>query len=192
MAYVPMHYTTGNWTVDEKITISPTATYTAAEKAVSVTNWDFASDFSYAGEVPAQNKNDPPMKRFVGTKNTMGTQNLVYTVGVSPKSDVYSGLTAKDGPFERSAVYKLSRKTGRQVYFRLDKLDWSSNGISAEEGDVPTSGWICFKVLDHPSVNVTLLRKFAKDLLGLIENTDDTVLAGLLEDALSGDLDPTR
>lgn len=186
MAYVPMSYTTGNWTVNEKWVPTSTATYTAATKTVTVTNFNWPTDFSFAKDTT-----DGSGKVFTCQVNTDMAQNAVATVAITRVADVYKRVTAKGAAFEKTPVSKLTKRSGYQVMYRLDTLASASNSVSAEEGDLYAGGWVVFVIQDHPAVTTTLVRTLAKHLLGMGAQVDSTVLTDLVEAAIRGDLNPT-
>jgi hypothetical protein len=188
MAYVPVHYVTGNWTVDEKVGLTPTSTYGNGTKSITVHNINWPTDFSFSGET---SKGDG--KVYKCTKNTGRGQNLVYTIKVSRISDIYQSITdGDDAPFKKTPIEKLTKRGGYQIQVRVDALLRASNSATGEEGDLPLSGWQVVRIPDHPAAVNTAYRYLASLIMGGQTLVDSTVLAGLVEDAMAGDLDPTH
>lgn len=188
MAYVPVHYVTGNWTVDEKVGLTPTSTYESGTKTVTVHNINWPADFSFAGDT---SKADGKVYRC--TKNTGRGQNLVYTLKVSYIQDIYDSIVnGKDAPFKKTPITKLTKHGGYQIQIRVDTLLNASNSATGEEGDLPLSGWQVVRIPDHPAAINTAYRYLSSLLMGGQTLVDSTVLSGLIEDAMAGDLNPTH
>lgn len=186
MAYVPMSYTTGNWTVTGGATVTPTTTYGNGTKTVTVTNINFPSDFSFAEKTKDNGGN-----RFNCKTNVDTEQNRVITIKDEIIPNVYSkALSVKDPSFK--TVRQLSKKDGHQAFMRLESLDKVSNSVSAEEGDLYCSFHVVGVIQNHPAVTQAYIEYKVQEFVGMLTQTDSTVLAKMFMDILQNDLDPTR
>lgn len=186
MAYVPMNYTTGNWTVSGGATVTPTTTYSNGTKTVTVTNINYPSDFSYSRKTRDGNGNV-----YTGSTNVDTEQNRVVTIKDEIVSNVYNKATGTKDPSFKS-VRQLSSKKGHQMLLKLESLDKVSNSVSAEEGDLYCSMHLVACIQDHPAVTSTYIKYKVEDFIGMLTKMDSTTLAQMFLDILGNDLNPTQ
>lgn len=195
MAYAPMSYTTGNWTVNEGGLVTPTTTYGSGTKTVTITNWNPPSDLSYKGRTADGNG-----FLFVYTNNVDTECNRAYVIKVEPINDVYERLDKNLRDYRKGkkvdvkfqTYRKLSKPQGVQIMCGYDALDKAANSVSAEEGDLYCHWHAVGLIMNHPAVTATYIGFHLGHFIGSLTEVDKTSLSDFILAIMRGDLDPTR
>lgn len=186
MAYSPLSYTTGSWSVTEPLTGSVTDLYTTGLKKIEVRNIVWPTDMSITSNSTSESA------ECVSRKNTTMLNALKVTFNKSKINNIYESVKA----FSKDAIQRLSKKDGFREQIRVDLKYKAVNSVSGEEGDIISSAWVILQTQNHPAVTPALNQRTLQYALGVLSQTDKTSDAlgtdCIFSDMLKGDLDPTK
>lgn len=186
MAYTPLSYTTGNWSVTEPLTGDVTEAYNTGMRGVNVRNIVWPTDVSLTSNSTSESA------ECVSQKNTTMLNALKVTFNKSKINNIYESVKA----FAKDAVQRLSKKDGFREQIRVDLKYRAVNSVSGEEGDILSSAWVILQTQNHPAVTTALNQRTLQYALGALSQTDESANAlstgCIFSDMLKGDLDPTK
>lgn len=186
MAYSPLSYTTGNWTVTEPLNSTVTENRPTGMKPIEVRNIVWSTDMSLTSGSTDESA------ECVSRKNTTMLNALKVTLNKSKINNIYESVKA----FSKDAVQRLAKKDGFREQIRVDLKYRAVNSVSGEEGDIISSAWVILQTQNHPAVTMALNQRTLQYALGALSQTDKTSEAigtdSIFSDMLKGDLDPTK
>lgn len=187
MAYLPLSYTTGNWTVTEPLTGDVTESNPQGWRQVTVRNIVWPTDTSI---IPSSNSEEVTL---VSQKNTTMLNAFKVSINKSKITNIYESVKA----FAKDSVQRLTKKDGFRQQIRVDLKYRAVNSVSGEEGDIISSAWVILQTQNHPAVTPDLNSRTLRYLVGALSKVDASNNNAfdadcLFTDALRGDLDPTK
>lgn len=177
MAFTPISYTTGNWSVSQKTVDTTTTTCPNATKSITISNMNWKTDFSTKSETPAETQ-------VINITSDSLSAPAVCRLAYKDIKDIYASTALNPS--------KLALKTGVQIMVSLEELYKATNSETGEEGDIPVTGWLCLRMPTHPCCTTTLLKGAMQRILGALYATDDSTNQTLLQHLIRQKLNPTE